>query len=120
MTFESIVTGETETLGPFTLSADGAAFSLTGYTVTTAFTKGDGTDVTTAGTVTVLTQSGATVGQITYAPHTDDFARSTSMSGFPRKAEEFGIRWKVTNTSTSKFKYFPSGPADILPVYGKG
>jgi hypothetical protein len=117
MTFNSIVTGETKTLGPFTLLADGTVFTLTGYTVATAFTNGEGTDVTTAGTVTVLTQSGSTIGQITYAPHAADFTRTSTVPA--RVAERFGIRWKVTNVSTGKIEYFPSGPADILPVHAR-
>ncbi len=114
-TFESIVQGETDTLEGFTLKSAGAAFDLTNYDVVPAFTNAAGTPVATQGTVTKQTQSGGTVGKIDYAPHAADFTRSSDAK--PREPEHFGIRWKVTHTSTGKIKYFPSGAPDILPVY---
>ncbi len=115
MTFPSVVQGETDPPLTCTLLADGEPFDLTNFTVTPAFTHGDGTAVTAQGTVTKRTQSGETKGMIDYARHTADFTRATDI--LPRVEEKFGIRWKVTHVSTGKFRYFPSGAHDILPVY---
>lgn len=115
MTFKPIVEGETESLDGFLLEADGEPFDLTNFTVTPWFKNGAGVEVTAQGVVTKQTQSGATKGKINYAPHTADFTRSAGT--LPRAPENFSIRWKVTHNSTGKFKYFPSGRHDILPVY---
>lgn len=115
-TFGPIVEGWTATLGPFTLKDDGAAFNLTNFTVAIEIKNGAGTDMSAAGTVTKLTQSGATLGQVTYAPHANDFVRSTGML-FTR-GERFTIRFKVTDGS-NKVQYFPNGQPDEIDVFAE-
>lgn len=115
-TFGPIVQGWTGTLGPFTLMADGSAFNLGSYSVAIEIKNGAGTDMSAAGTVTKLTQSGATVGQVTYAPHANDFVRSTGM--LSTRGERFTMRFKVTDGS-NKIQYFPNGQPDEIYVFAE-
>jgi hypothetical protein len=52
----------------FALTIDGTAPDLTGWTVTLILRTNLGAAVTSPGAVTLLTQSGATLGQVRYTP----------------------------------------------------
>ena len=89
---------------PFTLKADGNPVDLTGMTVELILTDTNGSQVNTAGLVTVTT---ATSGLVAYAPARTDL----TASGSP-----FAVRFKVTDGS-AKVVYFPNGQADQIEVH---
>ncbi len=109
---QRITEGWTATMDAFTCLRDKTAFSLTGYTVTISIRDSDNTAITPAGTLTVLNQT-TYPGQVTYAPHASDFARSTAIGD---AREVFKVRIKVVD-SNGKVAFFPNGAADEISVY---
>ena len=109
----SIVEGWTDTIGPFTLKVDGTALNLTGYTVALQIRRPSGTVVTAGGTLTVSTQSGGTVGQVTYVPVAADFDWDATVD---RTKQSHSVRFKVTD-GNGKIVYFPNAEADEICVY---
>jgi hypothetical protein len=70
--------------------------------------------VDTTGTVTQLTQSGNTEGQLTYAPGDDDFVPASTPL---RRAHSYAFRWKLTRSTDEKVSYVPNGARDTILVY---
>lgn len=108
-----ITEGWTGVLGPFTLRVDGTPLNLSGFTVALKLRNALGVAVTPGGTVTVNPDQTSFPGQVSYAPHANDFAFVTGVLG-PISAYHF--HWQVTD-GNSRVIYFPSGAPDVIGVY---
>lgn len=100
-----LVEGWTGTIDCY-LVADGAAYDLTGATVTLLLFTVDGGQVTLGGSVAI--SSPATAGHVTYSPAVGDmYARYSP----------YRVRFKVVD-GLGKVRYFPTANTDIWNVVG--
>lgn len=111
----------------FVLTENGVPFNLTGFTVTLELRRGDaaGTPVDTSGDITVLAQSGADVGAVTYTPDATDLdpALGEAVETIPISPVigDFVVfyrraRFKVADGG-GLFDYFPKGEPWIWRIY---
>lgn len=97
--------GWTGEIGPFTLRANGAPFSLSGFTVSIVLTKADGTVVDSPGTVSKANQI-SFPGQVYFTPAADIWQASAS---------PYSVSWRVVD-GASKVEYFPNEASDQISV----
>jgi hypothetical protein len=85
----------------FALSIDGAAPDLTGWTVTLILRDPAGSLVASPGSVTLLTQSGATLGHVRWTP-----ASASILANATAATLEYRAHFELTSGSTKR--YFPN------------
>ena len=104
----TITEGWTKPLGPFTLSINGAALNLTGFTVNLKLRPlVSSTFSDTAGDVTVLPdQFGTQKGQVMFKPDVEDFKASKG---------EYAVHWELTDAN-GDVAFWPNGDPDTIKV----
>jgi hypothetical protein len=85
----------------FQLSIDGEAIDLTGWTVTLILRDASGAAVSSPGAVTLLTQSGATLGQVRWTP-----ASASILANAGRTPVEYTAHFELTSGGSKR--YFPN------------
>jgi hypothetical protein len=108
-----ISTGWTDTLGPFTLKADGVPADLAGLDIDMYTQIGDGTETLMPGELTILTQSGDTLGQVTYTPATA--TEFVYVDTLPIRYTLYRVRFRVSQPGREVS--FPSGEPDEIKVW---